>query len=106
MITTYDLINLKIYSEIKDIIKNNEQIHILDVGSSNFSRYKNLNYKNKKITLFDIKFKKKYKIKNTKYVLGNVKNIEKYFKKNSFDIVCAIDLIEHLKKKRCLYTNK
>ena len=99
MISTYNLLNFIIFSEIKKIIKKNEQINILDVGSSNVSRFQKLNYKKKKIVLFDINKNKKFNFRNTQFVSGDAKNINKYFKPNSFDVVCAIDLIEHLKKK-------
>ena len=99
MFSTYNLLNFIIFREIKKIIKKNEQIKILDVGSSNISRFQKFDYKNKKIVSFDINIEKKYNFKNQKLVLGNAKNINKYFKPNSFDVVCAIDLIEHLKKK-------
>ncbi len=44
---------------------------------------------------------KKKKIHNA-YKLGDVRKLNKYFKKKSFDVVLALDVIEHFKKKEAL----
>ena len=85
-------------NELKSILVSQNEISVLDIGSSDSSRIEEFNIKNLKLTLFDIKFFKKNNDKNVTKICGNVKDIDKFFHKDQFDIIVALDLIEHLDK--------
>lgn len=75
---------------------------VLDVGCGSNSPISKLkkNCYSVGIDAFEpsIKKSKKSKIHND-YKTGDVLKLDKYFKKKSFDVVMALDLIEHLDKK-------
>lgn len=48
---------------------------------------------------------KKAKIHN-RYLLGDIRKLNTYFKKKSYDVVIAIDVIEHVNKKEALFMIK
>jgi len=89
----------KVLDKIRKLANNCEQILEIGAGQNSYFHFNGRNYT---ITGFDIyepsliKAKKEGKI--DQYVVGNVLNIESIFRPKSFDLVCAFDLIEHLKK--------
>ena len=87
-----------LYKELKKKSKKQSKISVLDIGSSDFSRIQSFNIKNLELTLFDIKFFNGKNNDGTRKIIGNVLNIENFFKENEFDVVVALDLIEHIEK--------
>ncbi len=71
----------------------------LGVGTNSYFHKQNRSYRIVGFDIFEPSLKKA-KAKGTidDYFVGNVNEIDKYFEENSFDLVCAFDLIEHLKK--------
>lgn len=74
---------------------------ILELGAGQNSYY-HVDGRKYKITGFDIHepslMKAKENGKIDDYIVGNVLEINKIFNEKSYDLVCAFDLIEHLKK--------
>ena len=88
----------KLFKEIKYLSRQLDEVNILDIGSSDYSRIQEFDIKNIKLTLFDIKFFEDDLNENINKVCGDVLNIEKFFGNNQYDIIVALDLIEHLEK--------
>jgi len=85
---------------IRNLADGCENILEIGVGQNSYYHFEGRNYK---ITGFDIHeptlMKAKEIGKIDDYIVGNVLNIAQIFHGKSYDLVCAFDLIEHLKKK-------
>jgi len=71
----------------------------LGIGTNSYFHKQNRSYRIVGFDIFEPSLKNA-KAKGTidDYFVGNVNEIDKYFEENSFDLVCAFDLIEHLNK--------
>jgi len=96
-----DLGDLFYYKRLQSELKG--AVSILDLGCGSHSPLAKINIKKKAflvgVDIFkpNINKSKKKKI-HDKYLVGDVLKIDKYFKRKSFDVVVALDLIEHLRK--------
>ena len=88
------------YQKLESELKGMSSVLDLGCGSNSpLSKIKK-NFFSVGVDIFEPSIKKSKKNKiHDEYKIADVLEIDKFFKRKSFDVVVALDLIEHLKKK-------